>query len=479
MAIMDGPIPLRDPALAAFLMLNNITTSGESVNEGTATNYTAYFSGINLLASTIASLPLRLQWDDKNGTQENEEDNPFINPNPLMTSFQYWEYGLWCMIGWGNFYSQLIRDDTNRIIASWPIPPEQIQPRLGKNGRKEYVFRATTPGEKSCILYDYEVLHIPGIGYDPKTMKGKSIATLAREAIGLGLSTEKFGATFFGNNAVPGGVITHPLGLSTNAKQTLEHEVEERLQGPRRARRVIVLDEGMVYKAIGVSPEDGQFLQTRRFQVREICRWLRIPPHMLYDLDEATTGNIEQQSIGFTTYSLIPWMTRIIQCSEAATIPSRRSYKKYYYWYDTSPLMLMDEGSRLENYARGRNMGLYTLNDIRRKEKMPLADPELGDTFLIPSTMKVFHPNRPDPIDPKIITDTMDYLCGIPGLLPKELEAVIQAAMPTAEKTLVASLISSYQKKEDYDEDIVTLETAPDPELGGGARTESDGGGKA
>ena len=478
-AIIDGLIPLRDPALASFLMLSSITASGEPVNEGTAHHYTAYFSAINLLASTIASLPFRLQWDDKKGTQENELDNPFLKPNPIITAFQFWEYCIWCMLGWGNFYAQIIRDDTNRIIALWPIPPNQIHPKIGKEGIKEYTFVAANSGEKSCTMYDHEILHIPGMGYDPKTLKGKSIARLAQEAIGLGLSTEKFGATFFGNNAVPGGIITHPTGLTNNAKQTIEHEVEERLQGPRRSRRVIVLDEGMVYKAVGVSPEDGQFLQTRRFQVREICRWFRIPPHMLYDLDEATTGNIEQQSIGFTTYSLVPLMTRIIQSCESATIPARRSYKSYYYWYDTAPLLLMDEGTRLENYARGRNMGLYTLNDIRRKEKMPLLPADLGDTFLIPSTMKVYTPDRADPIDPKTITDTMMYLLSIPDLSAKELKAVIIAAMPTAEETLIASLVTSYTKKRDYDDDIVPLVKAPNETLDGPPGNAGGGGGKA
>lgn len=484
-AVIDGPIPLRDPALSTFFMLNSITTSGEPVNADTAKNYTAYFSGINLLASTIASMPILLQWDTKTGTNQNEEDNPFLHPNPNMTAFQFWEYLVWCMIGRGNAYVLIMRetdDNTSRITALWPLPPQQVEPKLDKKGNKFYVFTKENQGEVSTVFEDDQIMHIAGMGYE--NLKGKSIARLAQEAIGLGLSTERFGATFFGNNAVPGGIITHPTDLTNTAKQTLEREVEERLQGSKRSRRVIVLDEGMVYNAVGVSPEDGQFLQTRRFQVREICRWLRIPPHMLYDLDEATTGNIEQQSISFTTYSLIPWMTRITQAAEKSLIPKRKGYKSYYFWYDTSPLLLMDTATRLENYARGRNMGLLTLNDIRRKEKQPLLSPKQGDTYLVPSTMRVFSEDEPPPaIDPKIMADTIQLVCSIPNLTPAQVKAFVVGAMPTATEELVKACVASYKKNQEQKDDnegIVPLAVATNKDSGlpDGKTGNEDGGGE-
>jgi HK97 family phage portal protein len=418
---------------------------------------------------------MQLCWDTDTGTRINVDDNPFVTPNPQMTPFQFWEYMLWGMVGWGNGYSKIERDPyTNDITALWPLHPGQVRPTYDNRGHVIYMIGPEhgAHDNRAEKIKAKDMLHIPGMGFDG--LKGKSIARLAREAIGLGLVTEKFGASFFGNNAVPGGIITHPTRLTTNAKQTLQDETEERLQGGRKARRIVVLDEGMKYTQVGIAPEDGQFLQTRRFQVREICRWLRVPPHMLYDLDEATTGNIEHQSIGFTTYSLMPWLIRIVQCCRMKTVPLRLQ-KRYYYKHDISNLLLMDEGNRLENYAKGRNMGLYTLNDIQRKEKRPLLPPEYGDTFLIPSTMKVYGEELPpSPVEPDIITKTMELAYSMPELTPENVEAIVLTAMPDASPELLVALKLAY---ENYEEpEIVPLTVVPD---GGNATTPNGVGGQA
>lgn len=464
-AFVEGPIPIRDPALANMFSFGPMTAAGTVVTDKSSKEYTAYFSGVNLLSSTIACLPFKLQWDDKSGSHENVDENPFKNPNPNMTEFQFFEYLIQCMVHRGNAYILIIRDKYDRVTALWPLPPTQVKPYLNAKGEKEYKFQKAQKGEKSQTFYDDEIVHIPGMGFDG--LVGLAILTQAREAIGLGLSTESFGATFFGNGAVPSGVITHPTELQTQGKQQLEEDVNERLQGPKKSRRIIVLDEGMKYTQVGVSPEDGQFLQTRRFQVREICRWLRIPPHMLYDLDEMTGANIEHQSIGFTTYSLLPWMTRIIQCCNQKLLPQRGTYKKYYYWYDTSPLLLMDQGTRLENYARGRNMGLYTLNYILGKEKMALLPPDQGDTYLIASTMRVYKKDEPPmPIDPDVITKTMEFLFKIPDMKKVEVEAVILGAMPSAGDTFTKSLVDTYYNyQEKNDPSIVPLVKASDENI--------------
>lgn len=464
MAFIDGEISIRDPALVDFFGFGNSTASGEPVSEGMAESYTAYFSALHLLSSTISSLPLQLCWDDKEGTNVNEYDNPFLCPNPRMTRSEYWYYCVWQILGWGNSYTLIIRDDADNIIALWPLPASQVIPKKDNDGNVKYTFKAMNKGEKTATYNSDEVMHITGMGFDG--LVGKSIAKMAREAIGLGLGTEKFGANFFGNNAVPGGIVTHPTELNLDGRQTLEREIEERLKGAKRSRRVIVLDEGMKYNAVGVSPEDGQFLQTRRFQVREICRWFRIPPHMLYDLDEATTGNIEHQSIGFTTYSLMPLLVKIVQAAEKSMIPSRRTYKAYYFRHETSNLLLMDTATRLENYARGRNMGLYTLNDIKRAEKQPLLPPELGDTYLIPSTMKVFRADSREPIDPKVMEVVMQLLYPIPDLNNKQVAAILTAALPTGEDKLIKALTLAYTNKRDADDDIIPLTPATDPKGG-------------
>jgi HK97 family phage portal protein len=149
------------------------------------------------------------------------------------------------------------------------------------------------------------VLHIPGLGFDG--IQGYSPVALAKNAIGMAIATENFGARFFANSATPGGVLEHPATIRDPA--TLRYDWESLYQGAGN-HRVAILEDGMKFHQLGVEPDKAQFLETRRFQLNEIARIFRVPPHMIGDLERSTFSNIEQQSLEFLKYSVDPWLKR-------------------------------------------------------------------------------------------------------------------------------------------------------------------------
>ena len=376
-----------------FSLLFGRTTSGKTVNERTALQTTAVYACVRILSETIASLPLHVYRYTEGGKTKDTEHALYTllhdEPNPDMTSFVFRETLMSHLLIWGNAYSQILRDRSGQVIGLYPLLPDQMSVHRSEKGKLFYVYNRyeeDNPNfqEKgSIVLSQEEVLHIPGLGFDG--LIGYSPIALAKNAVGITLACEEYGASFFGNGANPGGVLEHPGILKDPAK--VRDSWNAVYQGTRNAHKVAVLEEGMSYKQIGIPPEEAQFLETRKFQINEIARLFRIPPHMVGDLEKSSFSNIEQQSLEFVKYTLDPWVVRFEQAlKKSLLLPEEK--KTYFIKFNVDGLLRGDYQSRMNGYAIGRQNGWLSTNDIRELEELnPIPPEEGGDLYLINGNM--------------------------------------------------------------------------------------------
>ncbi len=360
------------------------TTSGKTVNERTAMQTTAVYACVRILAETIASLPLHTYRYTENG-KEKARDHPLYNllanaPNPEMTSFVFRETLMGHLLLWGNSYSQIIRDGRGKVIALYPLLPDKMTVNRSEKGEIYYLYNKE--GQEYILTKD-EVLHIPGLGFDG--LIGYSPIAMAKNAIGMAIATEEYGAKFFANGANPGGVLEHP-GVVKNP-QRIRDSWNAVYQGTSNAHRIAVLEEGMKFQPIGIPPEQAQFLETRKFQTEEICRIFRIPPHLIGDLERATFSNIEHQSISFVVHTIRPWLVRIEQ-SINKSLFSESEKKEYFVSFVVEGLLRGDYESRMRGYSIGIQNGFMSPNDVRSLENMnPIPEEEGGNIYMVNGNM--------------------------------------------------------------------------------------------
>ena len=386
--------PENKAADAGYSFLFGRTTSGKSVNERTAMQTTAVYACVRILSEAIASLPLHIYQYKEGGGKELVYDHPLYRilhdaPNSEMTSFVFRETLMSHLLIWGNAYAQIVRDGAGRVLGLYLLLPDKMSVERGDDGKIYYVYSRYSdenPAIKKygdIVLSQDEVLHIPGLGFDG--LIGYSPIAMAKNAVGMTLACEEYGASFFANGAKPGGVLEHPGVLKDPGK--VRESWNAVYQGTNNAHKVAVLEEGMKYQQIGIPPEEAQFLETRKFQIDEIARLYRIPPHMVGDLEKSSFSNIEQQSLEFVKYTLDPWVIRIEQSLQKdLLLPSEK--EKYFIRFNVNGLLRGDYQSRMTGYATGRQNGWLSANDIREMEDMnPLSDEEGGNKYLINGNM--------------------------------------------------------------------------------------------
>lgn len=360
------------------------TSSGKTVNERTALQTTAVYACIRILAEAIASLPLHTYRHTATGKEKAPSHQLYYllhdEPNPEMTSFVFRETLMSHLLLWGNAYAQIIRDGRGKVLALYPLLPDRMTVDRTSAGQLFYEYRADTG---LVILRADEVLHIPGLGFDG--LVGYSPIAMAKNAIGMAIATEEYGAKFSANGANPGGVLEHP-GVVKDPKRVRD-SWNAVYQGSGNAHRVAVLEEGMKYQPIGIPPEQAQFIATRKFQLNEIARIFRIPPHMIGDLEKSSFSNIEQQSLEFVKYTLDPWVVRWEQSLQRALL-SPTEKPEYFIKFNVDGLLRGDYQSRMNGYAVGRQNGWLSSNDIRELENLNRIPEELGgDLYLINGNM--------------------------------------------------------------------------------------------
>lgn len=386
--------PVDKAADAGYSFLFGRTTSGKPVNERTAMQTTAVYACVRILAEAIASLPLHVYEYQDDGGKKLVHDHPLYyllhdEPNPEMTSFVFRETLMSHLLIWGNAYAQIIRDGAGRVLGLYPLLPDKMEVQRDDNGNIYYVYSRNS--DENPMFKEYgniklkaeDVLHIPGLGFDG--LIGYSPIAMAKNAVGMTLACEEYGASFFANGANPGGVLEHPGVLKDPSK--VRESWNSVYRGVNNAHKIAVLEEGMKYQQIGIPPEEAQFLETRKFQINEIARLYRIPPHMVGDLDKSSFSNIEQQSLEFVKYTLDPWVIRWEQSLQRSLLlPGEKG--KYFIKLNVDGLLRGDYQSRMNGYAVGRQNGWFSANDIREMENMnPIPDEEGGNLYLINGAM--------------------------------------------------------------------------------------------
>lgn len=361
--------------------------SGVQVDELRAMQTSAVYACVKILAETIASLPLHLYKKGKDGKNESAEQHPLYSclyemPNEETTSFEFRETMMTSLLLWGNAYARKIRRG-GHVAELWYLKPNLMTvERDMQTGQIKYTYSDDITNQTYVYRPD-QIFHLKGLSLDG--VKGLSPIAQAREAVGLSLATEEYGAKFFGNGARPGGVLEHPGILKDPEK--LRDSWNKVYQGTRNSHKVAVLEEGMKYHSIGIAPEDAQFLETRKYQVNEICRIFRVPPHLVGDLERATFSNIEHQSIEFVQHTIRPWLVRWEQAISRSLLDEKERLL-YFARFNVDGLMRGDYKSRMEGYAIGRQNGWLSANDIRRLEDMSLVPKEQGgDDYLVNGNM--------------------------------------------------------------------------------------------
>ena len=365
--------------------IGSSTYSGITINQENAIKYSAVLACGRIISETIASLPLfvyrRLNDGKVKAVEHPLYDLLHTKPNNEMTSFIFREIMMWHLLFWGNFYAEIQEDNSGNIIGLFPLLPWKMTV-IRNNGKLVYKYLLPDNTEK-IIPNDY-ILHIPGLSWDG--LYGKSLISLSKEAIGLGMALEEFGAKYFGQGTQFGGFIEHPKQLGDKAFEHLSSSLKEKYKGISNAHKIFILEEGMKFNKNIIPPDDSQFIESRKFQTIEICRIFNVPPHLIKDLERATYSNIEHQGIEFVTYTIRPWLTRIEQ-SISVKLFTDVERIQYFAEFLVDGLYRGDIQTRYNAYAIGKQWGWLSSDDIRSLENMnPLPDGQ-GSIYWMPLNM--------------------------------------------------------------------------------------------
>ena len=375
----------KDSVSAAPTFFFGSSWSGKSVNPQSSIQVSAVYACVRVIAETVASLPLAVYEETDAGSRK-ASDHPLYRllhdePNEEMTSFIMRETMMAHLLLWGNSYSQIIRTGRNGVVSLYPMLPDHMD--VDRNAAGKLVYTYTTKDGIQVKLDPSDVLHIPGLGFDG--IVGYSPIALEKNAIGLGIAAEEYGSRFFQNGARPSGILTHPNTIKDPAR--LRASWNAAYGGSANGSKVAILEENMHFTPISMPNNEAQFLETRKFQVEEICRIFRVPPHLIGNLDRSTFSNIEHQSIDFAVHTIRPWLVRIEQAmNKALFTDSEKGH--FYVQFNIDGLMRGDYKSRMEGYAIGRQNGWMSANDIRALENMnPIPQAEGGNDYLINGNM--------------------------------------------------------------------------------------------
>ena len=369
------------------------SSSGKVVTERSAMQMTAVYACVRILSEAIAGLPLHMYRYKDDGGKEKALNHPLYlllhdEPNPEMSSFVFRETLMTHLLLWGNAYAQIIRNGKGEVVALYPLMPNKMTVSRDETGQLYYTYQKSQeelPKDNTytVTLHPSDVLHIPGLGFDG--LVGYSPIAMAKNAIGLAIATEEYGSKFFANGAAPSGVLEHP-GTIKDPQRVRESWMSQ-FGGSVNSNKIAVLEEGLKYTPISISPEQAQFLETRKFQINEIARIFRVPPHMVGDLEKSSFSNIEQQSLEFVKYTLDPWVVRWEQ-SIQRTLLTPEEKKTYFVKFNVEGLLRGDYQSRMSGYATARQNGWMSANDIRELENLDRIPAEDGgDLYLVNGNM--------------------------------------------------------------------------------------------
>jgi HK97 family phage portal protein len=361
------------------------SVSGEVVTEETALTYSAVWNAVTLISGTTASLPLHLMITDGRSKRRAVEQSVYpvlqTRYNPYMSAMAGRECLASHALTWGNGYAEIVYDEVGNIVELWPIPPNRCTPQMSDG---KLVYEITIPNSGEQIILPWErVLHIPGFGFDG--FVGYSPIAMSRKSIALGMAMETFGSLYFGQGTHPGVVVKHPGKMDPSAHANLKQSLSDVYSGLGQSHRLMLLEDGMDMEKVGIPPEDSQFIESRAFQIPEICRWYNLPPHKLKDLTKSSFNNIEAEQSSFVTDSILPWLIRFEQNYQMQLLTKRQVKQGFYFKHVIEGLLRANAKDRAEFYKIMLNNGVFSINEVREKEDMNPV--EGGDIHLVPMNM--------------------------------------------------------------------------------------------
>lgn len=362
------------------------TSSGVKINPDFAMTLSAVFACVRLISETVGALPLPVYERLANGGRERATKNPLYRvlhdrPAQHITRPEFVGFMMAHVLLRGNGYAQIIEPTREYpLMQLKPIHPDRVAIEKTANGQRRY--RVMDESGRSQVLLPDEMFHLRGLSLDGET--GMSVIAYARETMGLASAAESYGGRFFGNGSRPSGILRTDGKLSETAAKRLRDQWSA-LHGGKNSHKTAVLEEGLSWQQVSIAPEDAQFLETREFQANEVARWFGVPPHMIGLVSGSTswgTGIVEM-SLGFVTYTLLPWLRRFEQAISRDLIIADQ---KYYAEFETAALVAGDIEGRYGAYAIGRQWGFLSINDVRRRENMnPVPG---GDEYMVPFNMR-------------------------------------------------------------------------------------------
>ena len=361
--------------------------AGVPVNQESATRLTAVLCAVRILSETLASLPLFIYERQEPRGRKKAKDHPLfdrlhLEPNPDMSSFFFREIMQAQVVLKGNAYAVIRRDGAGRPRQLWPLTTQTVDVKRAESGGLLYKIRLNDGTTEPWAAED--MIHIPGLSFDG--VKGMSVIGAARNAFGLSIAAEKYGSVLFARGGrAPGVLQTQKAQLQRDEKKNISEDWASSVGGVDNWHKVAVLTKGMEYKDIGITPEDGQFMELRKFQVIEIARIFKVQPHLLFSLEGATFSNIEQQSLEFVMHTMRPWLVRWEQ-ELTRKLLTEEERKRFFIAFNLDGLMRGDSAARGAFYALGSQWGYFSANDIRDLENMPGIGPQ-GDVYKSPMNM--------------------------------------------------------------------------------------------
>ena len=412
------------------------TRSGFNVTADTSQKVSAVFACIRLLSQTVGMLPgfLNERLKDNKGKRR-VLDHPLHNvlhnqPNEWQTAMEFKEMITGHALSRGNGYARIIPGPDGIAEQLIPLHPDRMKVVRLPNTRIRYDF--TPPGALEPIKYmQDEIFHLRGLSSDG--LVGMSVVKLARESVGLSFATENHGATFFGRRAAPAVALKHPGHFSSkDVRDRVGESWDRAYGGPSEVNKTAVLEEGMDIQVLGVANEDSQFLETREFQITEIARWFHVPPHMIADLKRATFSNIEEQSLEFVVYSLMPWLKRWEQAIWRDLIIQEDD--RFFFEFVVDALLRGNIKSRYEAYKTGITSGWMSRNEARALENL---NPKDGlDDMLVPMNTLTVEQSESQQSSPASRSDERNTQPRAPAPLPVESERGYRLALAAAQRVI-------------------------------------------
>ena len=362
------------------LSLNTIFPDADVYDSDKALTLTSVWNAIRLLSESVSSLPITVYRKENNGDKVEDVNNRIYNlikfkPNNFQNKITFFEYIMYSVLTDGNSYVQIVRDNSANPVQLIPLNPDYVNIFIKDN---ELFYQM----DGGSVLDSADVLHIKLISDDG--IEGLSPIDQCAKAINWSLSMEEFGSTFFKNGAKPSSVLSTDRALSETAIERLKNSFNSSYAKLKSSNSTIILEEGLTFKPISISPEQAQFLASRQFGIEEIARIFNIPPHMLKDLSKSSFNNIEMQSQEYVTYTLMPYLTRIEQEMNLKLFRTNELGKTFVE-FNVNGLLRGDVKTRNEAYKTAIQNGYMSINEVRQKEN--LNSIEGGDQHFIQMNM--------------------------------------------------------------------------------------------